>query len=432
MGLKIVVIGGGSSYTPELFSDLADDTRRLDVEQVVLMDASPERAAFIVGVSKKLTGDRGLKIKVSGTAHLEEALGGADFVISQIRVGGLAARIRDEKIPMEFEMVGNETTGAGGFVCALRTVTASLEIARAIERLSPKAWVLNLSNPAGIVTEAIYKHTTLHALGFCNIPINTTYALAEVLHVPPSKVKLDSFGLNHLSWVRRVFVDGEERLQTLISQTRDRESILYQRGIVDDLMESDFLRSLALIPSWYVRYFYFPDWTRDEDRREGMSKGELDIQAEERLKTILSSKGYNDEARRILAAKGGAQYYLPVLQAIHAIVEDSGEEIVADVRNGQAMPDLPADVCVEVPVHIFREHVEPVPVGVLPLSVRGLVQSVKTYEQLTIQAAISGDRQIALEALMANPLVGSYGRAKQFFECVLKNERDYLPQFFIS
>jgi 6-phospho-beta-glucosidase len=430
MGIKIAVIGAGSSYTPELFMDIADESIRLDVEQVMLMDINAERAEFIAGVCEKLVGTLGLKIKVKGVHRLEDALPGADFIISQVRVGGLAARIRDEKLPMELGMVGNETTGAGGFVCALRAVTASLELARTIEHLSPDAWVLNLSNPAGIVTEAFLKHTPLHVLGFCNIPINTTYALADVLNVSPSKLRLDSFGLNHLSWVRGAYVDGEEKLQPLIAKTGDRTSVLYQHGIVDDFMEPDFLRSLALIPSWYVRYFYFPDWALDEDRSEAQSKGELDILAEERLKVILSTQGYTDEASSILASKGGAQYYLPVLQAMHAVVDDSGEEIVADVRNGDAIPDLPPEVCVEVPVRIHRGKVEPVPVGPLPLSVRGLVQTVKAYEELTIQAAVSGDRQIAVEALMANPLVGSFGKANLFFRRVMENERQFLPQFY--
>lgn len=430
MGLKIAVIGGGSSYTPELFTDMAAEAEPLDVEHVVLMDRNAERAAFIAGVSEKLVKASGQNIRVTGTGNLEEAINGADFVILQIRVGGLAARIRDEKLPMDLDMVGNETTGAGGFACALRTVTATMEIARTIERLSPNAWVLNLSNPAGIVTEALLKHTQLKALGFCNIPINTTYALAEVLGVPPATVQLDSFGLNHLSWVRRVFVNDEERLQPLIAGTRDSSSILYQRGIVDDFMDPDFLRTLALIPSWYVRYFYFPDQALEEDRRAGQSKGEKDIQAEARLHDIFSTAGYDDEASRILSSKGGAQYYLPVLQAIHAIVNNSGDVIVADVRNGSTLPELPPDVCVEVPARIYYDRTEALPIGAMPLSVRGLVQSVKAYEELTIQAALTGSKEIAIEALMANPLVGSFSKADRFFQKVLENERTYIPQFY--
>jgi 6-phospho-beta-glucosidase len=430
MGIKITVIGGGSSYTPELIADLADKNNLLDVDQIVLMDPNVERAGFIAGVSEKLAQSSGLPVKVSGTSQLEEAVSGADFIILQIRVGGLAARIRDETIPMEFDLVGNETTGAGGFVCGLRTVTASLKIATTIERLSPQAWVLNLSNPAGIVTEAFLKHTHLRTLGFCNIPINTQYALAEVLKVPPEKVSLDSFGLNHLSWVRGVFVDREERLQALIAETRDRDAILYQHGLVDDFIEPDFLHSLAMIPSWYVRYFYFPELTLQEDRLQGQPKGEKDLQAEDRLKTLFTTAGYNDEARSILAAKGGSQYYLPVLQAIHSILNDRGELIVADVRNGTAMPDLPAETCVEIPARLYRDRVEPIPAGKLPARVRGLVQAVKAYEELTIQAALSGDRQTAIEALMANPLVGSNSKANRFFARVLENEQNYLPQFY--
>jgi 6-phospho-beta-glucosidase len=430
MGLKVTVIGAGSSYTPELFADLAAETEPLDVEQVVLMDASAERAAFVAGVSEKLVKDSGQNIRVTWTANLEEAVRWADFVILQFRVGGLAARVRDEKLPMELGMVGNETAGAGGFVCALRTIAATLDIARAIERLAPDAWVFNLSNPAGIVTETLLKNTTLKALGFCNIPINTTYALAEVLGVSPDKVQLDSFGLNHLSWVRRVIVDGQERLQPIIAETCDADSILYRRGLVDDFMEPEFFRTLAMIPSWYVRYFYFPEQTLEEDRREGHSKGEIDMQREARLHEIYSTTGYDDEARHILSSKGGAQYYLPVLQAIRAILNDSGDVVVADVRNGSALSDLPANVCVEVPARIYRDRAEPLPVGAMPLSVRGLVQTVKAYEELTIQAALTGSREIAIEALMANPLIGSFGKAHRFFSQVLENERQYIPQFY--
>ena len=430
MGLKITVVGAGSSYTPELFADLAAEAEPLDVEQVVLMDANAERAAFVAGVSEKLVKDAGQHIRVTGTADLEEAVRGADFVMLQIRVAGLAARVRDEKLPMELGMVGNETAGAGGFVCALRTIPATLDIARTIERLAPDAWIFNLSNPAGIVTETLLKNTGLKAMGFCNIPINTTYALAEVLDVAPEKVQLDSFGLNHLSWVRRVFVDSEERLQPLIAETCDADSSLYRRGLVDDFMEPEFFRTLGMIPSWYVRYFYFPEQTLEEDRRAGHSKGEEDMQREARLHEIYSTAGYDDEARRILSSKGGAQYYLPVLQAIHAIVNNSGDIVVADVRNGTALPDLPPNVCVEVPTRIYRDRSEPLPVGTMPLSVRGLVQTVKAYEELTIQAALTGSREIAIEALMANPLVGSFSKASRFFSQVLENERQYIPQFY--
>jgi 6-phospho-beta-glucosidase len=332
---------------------------------------------------------------------------------------------------MEFGLVGNETTGAGGFVCALRTVPAMLEIARALERVAPQAWLLNMSNPAGIVTEALHKHTRLRAVGFCNIPINTTYALAEVLNVPPEELRLESFGLNHLSWARGAYVDDQELLQPLIRHTLSQADAVYRRGIADWLMDVEFLHDLAMIPGWYLRYFYYPDRVLEEERHSAQTKGQRDMEAEADLRQIYTETGYDQRAQAILKGKGGAQYYLPVLDVIRAVVEDSGATVIADVRNGHCLPDLPAEVCVEVPARFSRDGAEPLPIGPMPLSVRGLVQTVKAYEELTIEAALTGDRGLALAALRANPLVGANTTAQAFFRRVLENERDFLhPAFY--
>jgi 6-phospho-beta-glucosidase len=348
----------------------------------------------------------------------------------QIRVGGLAARIRDEHIPMELGMVGNETTGAGGFICGLRTVTAALEIAGEIEALAPKAWVMNLSNPAGIVTEAILRHTRVNAVGFCNIPINTQYDFAELFRVAPEKIRMDYLGLNHLSWVRGVYIDGKEVLQPLIAKAHSRKTKLYQHGIVDRIIDPEWLQAIKMVPRWYNRYFYYPDKTFKEDKRNLRSKGEEDILREDELRQIYASEGYTAEARRILESKGGAQYYLPVLQMIESVMLDRGDIIIADVPNGCATPDLGPGALIEAPVRAYREKLEPLPIGPLPVEVRGLVQAVKTYEELTIQAAVNGDRGAALAALATNPLVGSVPKAKAFLEKALEEERAYLPQFF--
>jgi len=430
MGLKIAVIGAASSYTPELFANLIELYEQLEVERVTLVDLNLEKVNFIAGVCNRLLEGSNRKIKVGVTQHRQEAIAGADFIILQIRVGGLAARVRDERLPMEFDMVGNETTGAGGFVCALRTVPVALEIAQDIERLSPKAWLLNLSNPAGIVTEALLKHSQLRTVGFCNIPINTQHTISEILDVPPARVRLDSFGLNHLSWVRGAYVDGQEMLQPLIAKVRTRRSILYRHGLVDSLIDPEWLQTLGLIPGWYLRYFYYTGKVLEEDRHGLRSKGEKDMIAEEKLRQIYATSGYNEAARQILESKGGAQYYLPVLQVIDSIVHDRGEVVVVDVRNGGALPDLPPEVCVEVPARIYKERVDSLPAGPMPLNVRGLAQTVKTYEELTVEAVVTGDRRTALAALMANPLVGTYPKARHFFERVLENERPFLRQFF--
>jgi 6-phospho-beta-glucosidase len=353
----------------------------------------------------------------------------------QIRVGGLAGRVRDEKLPLEFGLLGNETTGAGGFINGLRSVTAALEIARDIERFAPQAWLMNLSNPAGIVTEAIYRHSRVQVVGFCNIPINTQYDFSELLQVPPEKIRMDYLGLNHLSWVRGVYVDGQELLQPMLAKARSRRSLLYRSGLVDPLIEPGWLHTLGMVPRWYNRYFYAPARTLWEDRRSPQVDGEKDLAAEERLKQIYASAGYTAEARQILGAKGGSQYYLPVLQVIEAMLHNTGEQVIVDCRNGAAMngaaiPDLPAEACIEVPAWVDRNGISPLSVGPLPLCVRGLVHMVKSYEELTIQAAVSGDRGLACAALVANPLVGSYAKARAFLERALENERAYLPQFF--
>jgi 6-phospho-beta-glucosidase len=432
MGIKLAVIGAASSYTPELFYNLALDKNRLGVEQVALVDLNIDKLGLIASVCERIVHETQMNLQLKLHTNVEEGVSGADFILPQIRVGGLEARVRDETLPMELGMVGNETTGAGGFVCAMRTVPAMLEIARIVERISPKAWILNLSNPAGIVTEAILKHTRVRTLGFCNIPINTTYALAHILNVDPASVQLDSFGLNHLSWTRQALINGEDALGPLLDKTLDRNSILYKRGLVEHHLSPDMLQFIRMIPSWYVRYFYYPEIILEEDRQENGTKGVHDMQAEDELHRIYKTDGYTKRAQEILSGKGGSQYYLPVLQAIDSIVNDRGDIIVVDTENQGSLPDLPANACVEVPARIFRSGAQPLSAGAMPLAVRGLVQTVKAYEELTIEAALTGNHQTAIAALMANPLVGTYPKASAYFERVLKNERDYLPQFYSS
>jgi 6-phospho-beta-glucosidase len=425
--LKIVVVGAGSSYTPELFANLTSDVSDLAVDEVALVDLNPDRLEFIADVGRRILRTAGSPINLTTTTELDRAVDGADFVVPQIRVGGLAARKRDEALPMAFGMVGNETTGAGGFVCALRTVPAVLEIARTVERRAPDAWILNLSNPAGIVTEALLRHTSLRTMGFCNIPTNTARQLGAIVGVPHTQVRLESFGLNHLSWLRRAFVEDEDVLQPMFDGLRDGGHPLV--AMADPLMTVDDLRALRLIPSWYTRFFYFTEQVLAEDEAAGTTKADRDVAAEEQLGTKYRTVGFDDECREILAGKGGANYYENVLAAIAAIAGDSGDVIVADVRNDGAIPELPRDACVEVPARVNRQAATALPVQDLPVQVRGLLQAVKAYEQLTIEAAISGDRERAVQALVANPLVRSYSTARPYFDKVLANERAYLPAF---
>lgn len=424
--MKIVVVGAGSSYTPELFASLTSGVRSLTVDEVALVDLNPDRLEFIADVARRTLQAAASSIRLTTSTDLDRAVGGADFVIPQIRVGGLAARKRDEALPMAFGMVGNETTGAGGFVCALRTVPAVIEIARTVERRAPEAWILNLSNPAGIVTEALLRHSPLRTIGFCNIPTNTARQLGGIVGVDHARIRLESFGLNHLSWLRRAFVDGKDVLEPLFDQLREGDPLI---SMADPLMAIEDLRALRLIPSWYTRFFYFTEQVLSEDQSSTTTKADRDVAAEERLGEIYRTVGFDDESREILAGKGGANYYENVLAAIHAIADDTGQVIVADVRNDGAIAGLPRDACVEVPARIDRQAASALPVTDLPVPVRGLIQAVKAYEELTIEAAVTGDHAIAIQALVANPLVRSYSKARPFFERVLDGERAYLPAF---
>jgi 6-phospho-beta-glucosidase len=429
MGLKIAVIGGASSYTPELFAGLLQPGSRLAVDEVALLDLDPARLDLVAGVSRRLVESAGRGLRIRATRAPDEALEGADFVILQIRVGGTLARIRDETLPMRFGMVGNETTGPGGFMCALRTVPVALAYAQTLERLAPRACLLNLTNPAGIVTEALLNHSSLRTIGFCNIPINLVTGLAEALDVSIDRVRIEYFGLNHLGWVPRAYLDGREVLRRLLAEARNREATLYRRGLVDALVDPDWLQILGMVPNWYCRYFYYPEQVLEEDRLSPQTDGQRDIAADEQLRAIYQRTGYDQQARQILAAKGGAQYYAPVLQVIEAIVHDTSALVVADVRNGEALPDLPPGSCVEVPARFRRESTEPVPVGPMPTTVRGLVQAVKAYEELAIEAALTGDPGIAVAALVAHPLCGSYAKAKAFLDCAFEDEQALLPPF---
>ncbi|MGE5224190.1 MAG: hypothetical protein ACM3PY_17260 [Omnitrophica WOR_2 bacterium] len=431
MGIKIGIIGAGSSYTPDLFASLVDSGISVEVDEAVLMDKNLEAADRIARVSQGILHSAGKKTKISSTDSLKAAISGADIILLQVRVGGLAARVRDETLPMALGMVGNEEIGAGGIVCGLRNVTAILEIARQIERISPQAVVLCLANPSGMLAEALLSQTSLRVIGYCNIPINMTYDLAKVLNVAPDRIRLDFIGINHLGWIRGATVDGEECLQAIIQGTRSREDILYRYGLVDPLVEPEFLRALGMLPAWYLRYYYFPEKTMEEDRQQG-PKGEQDMASDRRLAELYETKGYSEEARQILVRKGGERIYLPVLQTIDSIWNDRGDLIVADVKNRNATPDLPPESVLEIPARFYRDREEPAPIGPLPLQVRGLVQAVKASEQLTIKAVLTGDRGTALAALMTNPLVGSFDKASAFLDRALAEERQYLPQFFTS
>jgi len=430
MTLKLGIIGGASSYTPRVVKGLIERQGDVPVRRITLMDPNRERLEVIASLVRILCCEGGVKTEVETTSEAERAIDGADFLISQVRIGGLAARTRDERTPLDFDMIGNETVGAGGFVSALRILPYAVELAAMVERLSPQTVIINFTNPSGIVTEAVLKHTAARIVGLCNIPTDLRIGFSEYLKVGLERVTLDYFGLNHLAWVRKVYLDGEDVLPGLIAESTAPEKGLYRRGLVDRLIPPALLHTWGMVPNWDVRFYCCPDTILAEQKKAATVRDERDVEIEARLLEMYAAGEFGPEAEQLLDKKGGTHYAEAALDVMESMVLDKGARLVLDVRNGGALPELPSDVCVEVPAIVRRSGIEPLPIGPMPLAVRGLVQAVKAHEEITVEAALTGDQGLALEALMANPLVGSYDKAKGYLERVLEADREYLPSFF--
>lgn len=414
--LKITVIGGGSTYTPELIEGFVRHFDELPVEKIALMDISNERLKIVGDLAQRMVSH--LPIELVRTSNREEAIRGSDFVITQMRIGGLTARTLDEEIPMRHGVLGQETTGPGGFAKALRTVPVMLDIARDIAKYAPEAWLINFTNPAGLVTEAILRHTDIKAIGLCNVPINMQMSLAQALGVPPEKVQLDYVGLNHLSWAR-VLVDGQDVT---------REVLETHWGSSGGDLDADFLRALGMIPNYYIRYFAHPDRVLNEQLRAEQVRGEY-LQAIEAELLKLYADPNLKEKPALLQERGGAYYSTAAVNLIRAIALDKREVHIVNVRNGAALPDLPAEVVVEVPAVIGKSGAIPIGSSKLPASIRGLTAAVKAYEELTIEAAVTGDEDTAKMALFSNPLVPSWDVAVAIWNDIKAAHAAYLPQF---
>ncbi|HEY0388214.1 MAG TPA: 6-phospho-beta-glucosidase [Gaiellales bacterium] len=419
----MAVIGGGSTYTPELIEGFGLRRDVLPVEELVLHDIDEQRLEIVGGLAGRILRKLDFPGKLTLTTDRREAIAGASFVLVQLRVGGLQARLRDETIPPEFGCIGQETTGPGGFAKALRTIPVVLGIADDTARLGADgAWLLDFTNPAGLVTQALADHGH-HAIGLCNIPIGFQRSLAKQLGVEPSQVQLEHVGLNHLSWERRVLVDGVDRLPELVDMYAD------QLGEEVDL-PGDLVRLTRSIPSYYLRYFYLTGEVL-EKQRTARSRADEVMEIERNLLEMYSDPDL-DVKPKLLEQRGGAFYSEAAAMLLESLHTDRGDVQVVNVRNGGAIPNLADDAVVEVACRIDASGATPLPVEPLAPEMLGLVEQVKAYERLTVAAAVSGDRDLALKALMANPLSSDYRVAKPLLDALLEGNREYLPAFFPS
>jgi len=418
---KIAVIGGGSTYTPELIEGLAIRAQRLPVGELVLHDIDQARLDVVGGLAERILRRQGFPGAFSCTTDRARAVDGAAFVLVQLRVGGLAARLQDELVPARFGCIGQETTGAGGFAKALRTVPVVLDIAEETARRgAPGAWLIDFTNPAGLVAQALID-AGHRAIGLCNIPIGFQRMLADRLGVPPERVELEHVGLNHLSWERSVRVDGVDRLPELVDTYAD------QLGEEVEL-PGELIRLVRALPSYYLRYFYLTERVLAEQLTETPRAREV-MEIERELLEMYADPSL-DVKPKLLEQRGGAFYSEAAAMLVESLLADRGDTQIVNVKNGGAIPNLDPDAVVEVPCRVGASGAHPLPQRPLPPAMLGLVEQVKAYERLTITAAIAGDRQAALQALLANPLVRTYDVAAPLLDALLDAHREHLPRFF--
>ncbi|MFE1130244.1 6-phospho-beta-glucosidase [Streptomyces albidoflavus] len=419
--MKLTVVGGGSTYTPELIDGFARLRDTLPLTELVLVDPDAGRLELVGGLARRIFARQGHPGTITTTGDLDAGVEGADAVLLQLRVGGQAARQRDESWPLECGCVGQETTGAGGLAKALRTVPVVLDIAERVRRTNPDAWIIDFTNPVGIVTRALLQ-AGHKAVGLCNVAIGFQRKFARLLDVAPAEVHLGHVGLNHLSWETSVRLGGpagEDVLPRLLTEHGD--------AIAADLhLPRPLLDRLGVVPSYYLRYFYAHDVVVDE-LRTGPSRAEK-VAAMERELLELYADPALDEKPELLSQRGGAFYSEAAVDLATALLGRGGSPLqVVNARNDGTLPFLPDDAVVEVQAAVGPEGARPLAVPALDPLYAGLVQHVTAYEDLALRAALEGGRDRVFAALLAHPLIGQYDQAETLTDLLLSHNQEHLP-----
>ena len=433
-GIKIVTIGGGSSYTPELVEGFIKRYNELPVRELWLVDveAGKHKLEIVGELAKRMVEKAGVPMEIHLTLDRREALKDADFVTTQLRVGLLDARIKDERIPLSHGLIGQETNGAGGMFKALRTMPVILDIDKDMAELCPNAFLINFTNPAGMVTEALLRYgKNKRVIGLCNVPINMEKAAANMLGVDHSRIRMDFVGLNHMVYGKKIFLDGSDVTNQVVDAIADGKMGAIVKNIKDFEWDADFIKSLGMMPCPYHKYYYETQEMLESELKE-FAKGETRAEVVKRLEDDLF-KLYDDPNLDIkppqLEKRGGALYSDAACRLINSIYNDKGDIQPVDCRNNGAIEGLDDDSAVEVSCVITKEGPRPLAMGKLPLQVTGLVQEIKNFEKLVIEAAVTGDYHTALMAMSMNPLVPSDKMAKILLDELLVAHKDYLPQF---
>jgi 6-phospho-beta-glucosidase len=434
-GLKIATIGGGSSYTPELIEGFIKRYDELPVSEIWLADV-PEgkRKLEIVGsLAKRMVEKANVPISIHLTLNRREALENADFVTTQFRVGLLEARAKDERIPLKYGVLGQETNGPGGLFKGLRTIPVILSICREMETLCPDAWLINFTNPAGMVTEAVLRYSNIRkVVGLCNVPIGMEMGAAKLLNVEHSRIRIDFAGLNHMVYGLDVYLDGVSVKQKVIDLITHPEQSVTMQNIVALGWEPEFLKALNVFPCPYHQYYYK---TREMVEKEMKNAETAGTRAEvvKKLEDELFELYQNEELAikpPQLEKRGGAYYSDAAVRLIHSIYTDKRDIQPVNTMNNGAIASLPHDSAIEISSVITKDGPKPIAIGDLPIAVRGLVQQIKSFERVAAEAAVTGNYSTALLAMTINPLVASDATGKKILDEMLEAHKEHLPQFF--
>lgn len=434
MSLKVVVVGGGSSYTPEIIEGLIKRNKQFPVSEIVLVDieAGEEKLIIIGNLARRMIEKSGKPIQLSWTLDRKKALENADFVTTQIRVGGLKARSKDERIPLSNGYIGQETNGAGGIFKAFRTIPVLLELAQDIHDICPDAWIINFTNPAGIVTEALLKHAAhKKVIGVCNIPYNMRHSIAEIINVEPDKVHIEFIGMNHFIFGRSVYVNGRDRTAEVLEKLLQIELDYSPANIVNLGWSKTFIESTKLLPNPYHQYYFQTKEVLQKDleayKKHG-TRAEIVMELEKALFDIYRNPELNTKPKE-LEKRGGAFYSEVACSLMDSLYNNKGDIQTVNTLNRGAISDLPDDAVIEVNSVITSHGPEPVVVGKIPQAIKGIIYEMKAFEELVVQAAISGRYHDAYLAMVMNPLIRDEKESKKLLDELLVAHRDDLPQF---
>jgi 6-phospho-beta-glucosidase len=429
--MKVAVIGGGSTYTPELINGFIARIDSFPLSELWLMDIDAHRLEVVGGFAQRMVAAKGAPFKVVLSLDQRAAVQGASYVTTQLRVGMMEARRKDEYLGKRHGLIGQETTGVGGMAKALRTIPVILSIALDMRELAPGALLVNFTNPSGLITEALTRYAPdVASVGVCNVPITTKMGILEGLEkhlgisIAPERTELKTLGLNHLSWHRGFTLDGEDMWPQVID------------GLIAELKTEPepewdvrLIESLRMIPNYYLQYYYYTGHKLADQEKWPPSRAEVVIEVEKELLRQYADPNLHEPPADLMK-RGGAYYSTVATQLLNAHYNDLGETHIVNVRHSGMVPGWPEDWVLEMPARVDRSGIHPLPADPLPLACFGLLAQIKSYELLTVEAAVHGDRQAAYQALLAHPLGPSADEVQLVMDDLLETHQEHLPQFW--